>query len=289
MKAVRSCLFLIVLLAGVVTARNAQAHFQLLYPPTWTMESALGDPQKTAPCGGEGGTPTGAVTTFQAGQTITVKWVDTVYHAGHFRIAFATDRSQFADPMVTLDSNMTSTDAVVENPPVPPVLLDNLFPRTDLNGSPGTMFQQDVTLPNMACTKCTLQVIQFMLGHGPPNYIYHHCADINLTTGGTPDGGVTGTDASVAADVAAGTDANVNPPGVDAGVDASVHTGVDASHGGTDAASAVGVDHATNGTTNSSGGGCSSASGAPDSGALFGFLLAGVAAALLLSRRRTRT
>jgi hypothetical protein len=157
----------------------AHAHIALVSPAPAIIEDGTGDPQKSAPCGGEGGTPSGIVTTFAPGQTITVEWVETVYHPGHFRIAFAADRSQFQDPMVTLDANQVSVSASVEDPPVAPVLFDNLFPRSG-NGTEGTRFRQDVTLPNLACEKCTLQLIQFMAAHGPPNYIYHHCADIQL-------------------------------------------------------------------------------------------------------------
>jgi hypothetical protein len=119
------------------------------------------------------------VTTFKPGQTITVQWIETVYHPGHYRIAFTIDRATLQDPMVMVDQNQISVSAAIQNPPMAPVLFDNLFPRTG-PGAAGTMFKQDVVLPNITCAKCTLQVIQFMAGHGPPNYIYHHCADIQL-------------------------------------------------------------------------------------------------------------
>jgi hypothetical protein len=179
-------------------AGAAQAHIQLLSPASWTVESSLGDPQKNAPCGGEGGSPTGAVTQYKPGQKIIVKWQETIYHPGHFRIAFASDRSQLHDPDVIFDSAQDSVSASIEDPPVAPVLLDNLYPRTPINGSAGTVFQQEVTLPNITCARCTLQVLQFMAGHGPPNYIYHHCADIQLTPdavtppGSGDDGGAGG-------------------------------------------------------------------------------------------------
>lgn len=52
-----------------------------------------------------------SVTQFKPGQTITINWLETVYHPGHFRIAFTTDRSQLQDPMVTVDSNQISVRA----------------------------------------------------------------------------------------------------------------------------------------------------------------------------------
>ena len=36
---------------GLLVAHRAEAHIQLLSPPSWTVEDGLGDPQKSAPCG----------------------------------------------------------------------------------------------------------------------------------------------------------------------------------------------------------------------------------------------
>jgi hypothetical protein len=217
-KAVRPLLSSSVLvLVALAALPRAEAHFHLLWPEPWVVEDALGDPQKTPPCGNEG-TPvlTGSVSRFRAGQTITVRWVDTVYHPGHFRISLSADRSQFHDPAVTTQANGVSLTAVIEDPPVAPVLLDNLFPRTAISGPVGTHFSQDVVLPTAPCAHCTLQVIQFMAEHGPPNYIYHHCADIEI--------------------VADGVDAGVNAP-VDAASDdgATTSAAEDASAPDTDA------------------------------------------------------
>ena len=44
--------------------------------------------------------------------------------------------------------------------------------------------ETDVTLPNINCKRCTLQVIQFMEQHGlnnPGQYTYHHCATMQIT------------------------------------------------------------------------------------------------------------
>jgi hypothetical protein len=167
---------------------SAEAHITLELPASWTTENALGDPQKDSPCGGEGGTRSNVVSTFLPGETITVQWRETIYHPGHYRIAFATSRADLRDPIVTVDNNQDAVSATIDDPPVYPVLLDGLFPRTG-GGSAGSVFTQDVTLPNMECTGCVLQVIQFMEGHGPPNYIYYHCADIDLVAPPPPDAG----------------------------------------------------------------------------------------------------
>src|SRR5688572_25050516 len=143
----RSLLSLLLLMGA---ARTAEAHFVLLDPPSWTNENGLGDPQKDTPCGGEGGTPTGVVTTFRAGETITVRWRETIYHPGHWRIALSDNRADFVDPIVSVDNNGVSTGATIQDPPVAPVLLDGLFPRSG-GGSSGTTFEQEITLPNEPC------------------------------------------------------------------------------------------------------------------------------------------
>lgn len=165
-----------VLLGGLGLAR---AHITLQEPQPWLVEDADGDPQKTAPCGGTG-TPTGVVTHYFPGETITVRWRETIYHPGHFRIALTSDRSALVDPMIVVDGAGNSVSAAIADPPTAPVLLDGLFPRTATSGSSGRTFEQQVTLPNVECPSCTLQVIQFMSHHATP-YVYHHCANVAIT------------------------------------------------------------------------------------------------------------
>lgn len=168
---------------ALLSSSNAQAHFRLMAPDSWVVESDLGDPQKTPPCGGDAVTTTGAVTQFEAGQKITVTWQETVGHAGHFRISLAKDRADLIDPVVTTANGDGTTgnsiSAEVMAPVAYPVLLDNLFPRDNVTAPQATPFSQEVTLPDEPCENCTLQVIQFMAQH-PPGYFYHHCADVNV-------------------------------------------------------------------------------------------------------------
>ena len=61
-----------------------------------------------------------------------------------------------------------------------PVLADGLFTHHEARRP----LETDVTLPNISCKRCTLQVIQFMEAHGPNNpgmYTYHHCATVQIT------------------------------------------------------------------------------------------------------------
>ena len=43
--------------------------------------------------------------------------------------------------------------------------------------------EADIDIPNITCSKCTLQVIEFMASHGlnkDGDYTYHHCAVLQI-------------------------------------------------------------------------------------------------------------
>jgi hypothetical protein len=220
----------------------ASAHMKLMYPPSRLIESGQGDPQKgNGPCGPTGGGVSKVRTKLKPGQTITVIWKETVHHSGHFRIAFDDDgEDAFKDPATAKD---------IVDPPAMPVLKDNLFPdHTD-----GQTMKADITLPNMTCKNCTLQVIQAMTS-GNAVSMYYHCADIELAN---DDGTVT----PPAPDAGTGTGGTGGNPGTGGGyggtAGASPGTGgsgyPDPSTGGTGGA-AVGT------------GGASGSSGSPGTG-----------------------
>ncbi len=181
----------------LVLATPALAHIKLTAPPDWLVtDPTSGDPQKQPPCGLDTGTKSNIVTPVVAGQKLTVKWQDTLYHPGHFRIAITDDRSKLFTPDAGgLNDNCPS--AYVQNPAIAPVILDNLFPHT--TQSPTGLYEQEITIPDLACDNCTLQLIQFMQGHGYPCF-YYHCATLKISRpvadGGTSgDAGQTGSDA----------------------------------------------------------------------------------------------
>jgi MYXO-CTERM domain-containing protein len=191
-------------------APSARAHFALEAPPSWMSQDNSGLPEKLGPCGDEddgtdAATPTGIVTAFQAGQTITVTINELVFHPGHYRIALAVnDRADLpAEPPVTAGATPCGT-TTVEDPPVFPVLADDVFDHTAPFTAPQSV---QITLPSdVTCTKCTLQVIEFMSDHplnNPGGCFYHHCADISI----------------------AGTTVSVGDSGADAGTDAGASSG----------------------------------------------------------------
>lgn len=172
-------------MAPVVT----QAHFRLLEPASWIVENQLGDPQKAGPCGGtnaDWGTPTFAVTQAVGGGTMHVKVQETVYHPGFYRVALAVNSPAELPPDPKATTTQTergpqSVSGEVMSPVQMPVLADGLFMHHERVTTP---FETDVTLPNINCKRCTLQVIQFMEQHGANNpgmYTYHHCAVVQIT------------------------------------------------------------------------------------------------------------
>ena len=181
----------VVLAAAAIVAVPAVlgAHFKLIEPASWIVESERGDPQKAAPCGTDPKAEmSGVVNKAVGGSKIHLKVLETIYHPGHYRVALAVNSREElpADPATverTTDKGPRSVWAAIQSPPQLPTLADGLFQHYTRPATPQT-YEADVQLPNINCPKCTLQVIQFMADHGynqPGGYSYHHCADLTIT------------------------------------------------------------------------------------------------------------
>ncbi len=109
------------------------------------------DSGKVEPCGGFSRTNTPV--TLTAGATIEVAFESTIYHQGFFRIAFSPANDEGFDDHI---------------------LADNI---ADISGQTNRTYT--ITLPNIECDDCTLQLIQSMLDRSPPTN-YYSCADIKL-------------------------------------------------------------------------------------------------------------
>jgi len=177
--------------AALVAAIPAvmHAHFKLVEPASWIIEDERGDPQKGFPCGGSNtdyGKPSYAVSPATGGSKLHIKVQETIFHPGHYRVALAVNSPAElpVDPKATTETTERGPRSVsgeIMNPVQVPVLADGLFPHSAKVDTP---LETDVTLPNISCKRCTLQVIQFMEQHGPNNpglYTYHHCATIQIT------------------------------------------------------------------------------------------------------------
>jgi hypothetical protein len=180
-----------ILLASCLMATLASpgfAHFRLLEPASWLQESEYGDPQVAAPCGGSStdpGKPTGATTQLQGGDKLHIRIREMAFHPGFYRVAIAVNsRDELPpDPDAIAEngpSGPRSVSGTIHYPPSPPVLADGLF----MHSVPFDRdLEADIEIPNINCSRCTLQVIQFMANHSrykDGDYSYHHCANLQI-------------------------------------------------------------------------------------------------------------
>lgn len=196
----RQIQWLIVLAAGIALATEASAHFKMLAPTPWVVTNALGDPQKVGPCGGDpkgAHELTGAITKVTGGSMLHLRIQETIFHAGHYRVALAVSSRTELPPDPVTEERWTergpySVWGQIQSPPQVPVLADGLFPHYNKPGEPASArpktpmapWETDIEIPNINCAKCTLQVIQFMADHvynQPGGYAYHQCADLAIT------------------------------------------------------------------------------------------------------------
>jgi len=164
--------------AASLVSVGASGHIKMSSPAPrdYILEPPFDAEIKDAPCGRAGGERTDVVNTFEPGATIAVTWDETIGHPGHFRISFDDDGDDaFVDP--------TSEDDLY-NPSEQVVLLDDI---ADKSGTQS--YEAMVTLPDIECDNCTLQLMQVMTdkqanGWGNDEF-YYMCANIVLAAGGT--------------------------------------------------------------------------------------------------------
>ena len=297
----------------------ASAHFNLTMPPSIAKSTEGG--KGPAPCGPDTAT-TGTITSVTGGQVLALHIDETVPHPGFYRFALSsTSPPTFPadnvvkdkDGMVLLPTSKgLSATAAFEDPATFPVLADHVFAHVDggAQSFPSAAVPGQVTVPNMNCDKCTLQVIEFMSNHGTngdsAGFFYHHCALIKITadpnkpiftpggTGGAGGAGGGGGGSPAGASGAAGSSGSAagGTGGVVAGA-AGSGTGIagapagSAAAGGTSAAgsSAAGSTGAPIATDPGDSGGCSLSTRASGSASLLSVL---VGLFVLGRRRRSR-
>ncbi len=160
----------------VLVATATRAHLTLESPPS----RYGGDVLKDGPCGRSDGARSANVTMVESGATIEIVFDEYIDHPGHFRVAFDADGDDdFRDPPC-LENCISRTDPapVFAQYSDPTVLLDGI---ADTRGGRTTI---QVTLPDVECDRCTLQVIQVMYDKrpitSPGNDLYYQCADLVL-------------------------------------------------------------------------------------------------------------
>lgn len=114
---------------------------------------------KTGPCGGLARSAQPSV--LAPGSTITVNWEETIDHPGRFEIYFSPGGDTGFQLLKTIPDNQGA------GMPLP------------------HQFSTTVTLPNVNCVDCTLQLIQVMTENPANPSLYYSCSDIRLQAGST--------------------------------------------------------------------------------------------------------
>ncbi|HXK17839.1 MAG TPA: hypothetical protein VNG33_08555, partial [Polyangiaceae bacterium] len=243
------------------------------------------------------------------GHDLALEVDEVIFHPGFYRVALALNSpSELPPDNVVIDKSGNvlppdgvglSDTAVYEATPVFPVLADHLWPH---DAPDQELFQTMLTLPNVSCDKCTLQVIEFMSNsnsNAGGGYFYHHCASLKITAdpalpaftppvsmGGSPSAGAaTGGAANggTATSGAGGAGGATAIGGVSTAGGGAPTAGFGTAAGAT-GSSAAGTAPLGSGSSADSGG-CSLSSRRRDVSALW-LLLSGVGGVCALRRRR---
>ena len=169
------CLIIATAVAFALAATPASAH-SLWKPGSITppRSNDLFNNLKAAPCGNlpRGNNPA----VFQKGTEIRVEWVESINHKGYFKINFSAAGDANFIPLLIKKS---ATDP---NPQYNYIDdQDNAIPAGQVHSYAGF-----ITLPDMVCTDCTLQIIQVMQDTAIDTY-YYSCSDINLVANNPND------------------------------------------------------------------------------------------------------
>lgn len=143
--------FIKLIFALILLTPLAEAHTRLK-ASTGVLPRSMNAGIKTGPCGAYPKSLNPP--TLTGGQQLTVTWEETIDHPGRYEIYFS-------------EANDTNF-----------VLLQTI---PDVQG--GTLphqYSSTVTLPDVNCTTCTLQLIQVMTENPANPSLYYSCADMNL-------------------------------------------------------------------------------------------------------------
>jgi hypothetical protein len=168
---------------ATLVAPSASAHIELIDPPPrYVLADGSDNGIKSCPCGlggsnrvcnvaADGSDPDRSerVSRFEAGSTVTIRFQEFVNHGGRFRVAFDPEGADMAD----FNANILED---VQDP----------------SNASGMMWEIPITLPNMTCDNCTLQLVQAMevdqnteIADPAPISSYYACADIQLVAPGS--------------------------------------------------------------------------------------------------------
>jgi Lytic polysaccharide mono-oxygenase, cellulose-degrading len=176
-------------LVGALTSTSARAHVEMLSPPPRLPGEAGGNQLKAKPCGQDtNARTTDKVTTFKPGEKVPIKMKEYINHPGYFAVGFDADGDDslpFPLPADVATSSKDDPESLVNGTTILAVRPDT----PDCAGEPDKTCTLEVTLPNVKCENCTLQLIQFMTDSSLAGAYYYQCADIKLVGDLAPIGG----------------------------------------------------------------------------------------------------
>ena len=169
----------------LLQAATAEAHVSLVDPPPRLDGEAGGNQLKSRPCGQNANARTTTVTEYTGGETITITFNEYIDHPSYYRIALDIDGDDDFPYRPEMNTSQDGDDPTSSDAPVSDIsqMLDVYILGYFLNDEGGFgqehMYSAMVTLPNIDCANCTLQLIQFMYNDDQP--YYYQCADITIT------------------------------------------------------------------------------------------------------------
>lgn len=164
------------LAAASLLAAPALAHIDLLQPAA----RAPGRPDTAlsrGPCGQRANARREeGVHVFRPGQAIDVVLDVYVQHVSYFRVAFDADGDDSFSDRPSMPSDPAADDPTLLPAADGELILDYIQDRT----GGVERIEREITLPDVECERCTLQVIQFTYGLPLASATYYQCADLVL-------------------------------------------------------------------------------------------------------------
>jgi hypothetical protein len=160
---------------GLLLAPAAAAHIDMIQPPPREVGSSR-EPNsdlKQGPCGQIANGRTSRVSVFEPGETIEVTWRETINHRSYYRVAFDRDGDDAFPTFAGPGRGAQDVDPRDLCPVDGQVIL--AYELEDGQRETRTL---RVTLPEVECERCTLQVVQYMFDANNPYYF--QCADLAL-------------------------------------------------------------------------------------------------------------
>lgn len=167
-------------IAALLWCGQSSAHLDLLQPVPreqgrFRVDQITNTNLKEGPCGQRENGRTEKTNVFAPGETISLVWDEYVNHRSYYRVAFDLDGDddlpRFSGPGVPQEGHDPRDLCPVD---------DRVILAYELNDASGGQYTLDVTLPDVECDNCTLQVIQYMYGRERARPYYFQCADLVL-------------------------------------------------------------------------------------------------------------